>query len=542
MRTYRHEAQFTATEVREVNSTLTDCTVLQDFYGGGNLGKVTGNVTSTLLNTTIWGSAYGGGNSSDVPSFPIHDKESVVFPWRDLASINHAGSLDYVRDDGEIRYYKWIHDLPEGVTASTNNPAFQYEGGWYCYTEKDMTNLGSVGGNTILNVNGNSKIYGVREELDGGIAQTFYDGAAFGGGNESAVFGNSTVTVDGDDDILVSNVYGGGNVATTGGSSNVVIYNGTIGVANEDGVPYVGSGNVFGGGKGLFEDENAGHVGVNTNVLITGGHVLRNVYGGSEYGNVGETNVLDNGIVVPDEDTGLSTITIDGGIVGLERSVDSIIEYPYGNVFGGGKGKLDPSFSMRTNVNRAQVNFNGGRIYGSVFGGGEVGHVLGNVEMNITDGFIGTYGYTDYDGSVFGGGLGADIDLAAGNVGGNVEVNVTGGTMLGSVYGGGRCGSVGFYLSPVDDTEHYGVIQDGDNHGYITVNITGGEIGHNASGENVPDYIGGYVYGGCKGIVEAPSATSIAEKMAYAKETTVLSSEVQCSEVLRMVTFVTTLM
>ena len=521
MRTYRHEAQFTATEVREVNSTLTDCTVLQDFYGGGNLGKVTGNVTSTLLNTTIWGSAYGGGNSSDVPSFPIHDKESVVFPWRDLASINHAGSLDYVRDDGEIRYYKWIHDLPEGVTASTNNPAFQYEGGWYCYTEKDMTNLGSVGGNTILNVNGNSKIYGVREELDGGNAQTFYDGAAFGGGNESAVFGNSTVTVDGDDDILVSNVYGGGNVATTGGSSNVVIYNGTIGVANEDGVPYVGSGNVFGGGKGLFEDENAGYVGVNTNVLITGGHVLRNVYGGSEYGNVGETNVLDNGIVIPDEDTGLSTITIDGGIVGLERSVDSIIEYPYGNVFGGGKGKLDPSFSMRTNVNRAQVNFNGGRIYGSVFGGGEVGHVLGNIEMNITDGFIGTYGYTDYDGSVFGGGLGADIDLAAGNVGGNVEVNVTGGTMLGSVYGGGRCGSVGFYLSPVDDTEHYGVIQDGDDHGYITVNITGGEIGHNASGENVPDYIGGYVYGGCKGIVEAPSATSIAEKMAYAKETTV---------------------
>lgn len=520
-RTYRHEAQFTATEVRNVTSTLTNCTVLQDFYGGGNLGKVTGDVTSTLLNTTILGSAYGGGNSSDVPSFPIHDKNTVVFPWRDKASINHAGSLDYVRDDGEIRYYKWIHDLPEGITANTRNPAFQYEGEWYCYTEKDMTDLGSVGGNTVLNVNGNTKIYGTREVEDGGNSLTFYDGAAFGGGNESPVFGNSTVTVDGDDDILVSNIYGGGNVAATKGSSNVIVYNGTVGVMNEHNVPYVGSGNVFGGGRGLFDDEDAGHVGVNSNVLIQGGHVLRCVYGGSEYGNVGETKT-ENGLIIPLDDTGISTVTINGGSVGIERSVDSIIRVQYGNVFGGGKGNLDYSFNMRTNVNKAFVNINGGTIYGSVFGGGEEGHVLGDVLLNVTNGRIGTYGYTDYDGSVFGGGLGSNtIALTAGSVGGNIKVNVTGGTLLGSVYGGGRCGSVGFYFAPVDDEEHYGVMQEGDDHGYITVNVSGGEIGHGVAGSDIPDYIGGYVYGGCKGIVEAPSLTSIAEKMAYAKETTV---------------------
>ena len=521
MRTYRHEAQFTATEVRNVTSTLTNCTVLQDFYGGGNLGKVTGNVTSTLLNTTILGSAFGGGNSSNVPSFPIHDKATVVFPWRDGASINHAGSLDYVRDNGEIRYYKWIHDLPEGVTANTRNPAFQYEGEWYCYTEKDMTDLGSVGGNTILNVNGNTKIYGTREVEDGGNSLTFYDGAAFGGGNESPVFGNSTVTVDGDDDILVSNIYGGGNVAATKGSSNVVVKNGTVGVMNEHNVPYVGSGNVFGGGRGLFEDEDAGHVGVNSNVLIQGGHVLRCVYGGSEYGNVGKTTT-ENGLIIPIENTGISTVTINGGSVGIQRSVDSIIRVQYGNVFGGGKGNLDYSFNMRTNVNKAFVNINGGTIYGSVFGGGEEGHVLGDVLLNVTNGRIGTYGYTDYDGSVFGGGLGSNtIALTAGTVGGNIEVNVTGGTMLGSVYGGGRCGSVGFYFAPVEDEEHYGVMQEGDSHGFITVNVSGGEIGHGEAGSDIPDYIGGYVYGGCKGIVEAPSPTSIAEKMAYAKETTV---------------------
>ena len=227
-------------------------------------------------------------------------------------------------------------------------------------------------------------------------------------------------------------------------------------------------------------------------------------------------------LIIPIENTGISTVTINGGSVGIQRSVDSIIRVQYGNVFGGGKGNLDYSFNMRTNVNKAFVNINGGTIYGSVFGGGEEGHVLGDVLLNVTNGRIGTYGYTDYDGSVFGGGLGSNtIALTAGSVGGNIEVNVTGGTLLGSVYGGGRCGSVGFYFAPVDDEEHYGVMQEGEDHGYITVNVSGGEIGHGEAGSDIPDYIGGYVYGGCKGIVEAPSPTSIAEKMAYAKETTV---------------------
>lgn len=205
-RTYCHEAQFTATEVRTVTSTLNNCEVLQDFYGAGNLGKVTGNVTSTLNNTTVWGSAYGGGFSAEVPSFPIHDKETVVFPKRDLARVNHPGSLDYVRDDGEIRYYKWIHDLPEGVSASTSSPAFQYDGKWYCYTEKSMSNLGAVEGNTTLTLQGNSM---VRESI-------------FGGGDESVVSGSTLVKVL-DQTKVFGNIYGGGNKGRVGGDTKVII-------------------------------------------------------------------------------------------------------------------------------------------------------------------------------------------------------------------------------------------------------------------------------------------------------------------------------
>ena len=213
-RTYCHEAQFTATEVRTVTSTLNNCEVLQDFYGAGNLGKVTGNVTSTLNNTTVWGSAYGGGYSAAVPSFAIHDKATVKFPYRDLARVNHPGSLDYVRDDGEIRYYKWIHDLPEGVSASTSNPTFQYNGEWYCYTEKDMTDLGAVEGNTTLTLQGNSM---VRESI-------------FGGGNESTVgieggastTGNTLVKVL-DYTKVFGNIYGGGNMGKVFGDTKVIV-------------------------------------------------------------------------------------------------------------------------------------------------------------------------------------------------------------------------------------------------------------------------------------------------------------------------------
>lgn len=206
MRTYRHEAQFTATGVETVTSELTNCTVLRDFYGAGNLGKVTGNVTSTLNNTTVMGSAFGGGFSADVPSFPIHDKATVVFPFRDLARVNHPGSLDYVRDDGAIRYYKWIHNLPDGVSASTSNPDFQYNGIWYCYTQKEMDNLGSVGGNATLTIEGNSTIYK----------------NVFGGGDESVVNGNTLVKVL-DQTKVFGNVYGGGNMGVVGGNTKVIV-------------------------------------------------------------------------------------------------------------------------------------------------------------------------------------------------------------------------------------------------------------------------------------------------------------------------------
>ena len=243
-------------------------------------------------------------------------------------------------------------------------------------------------------------------------------------------------------------------------------------------------GNVFGGGSGYFAYEtatagvyewlpSAGLVEGDTYVNISGGHILTNVYGGNEMTNI----------------TGTAHVTMTGGTLGVPRTLAQIAAHPVTcYLFGGGKGDQRVHFNKSTNVGHAKVNVSGGIIYGSVFGGGEDGHVLGNVDMNISDGAkIGTWGTSYVDGNVFGGGRGFGGDAyTAGNVAGAVTLNISGGTMLGSVYGGGRLGSVGYGLFSKDE-EGYGTMRDDGvtedgfmppggltkGRGHVTVNISG---------------------------------------------------------------------
>ena len=275
-----------------------------------------------------------------------------------------------------------------------------------------------------------------------------------------------------------------------------------------DGHTYYG--NVFGGGSGsvpYFDHtlgrsvylHSAGQVKGNTNVTISGGHILTNVYGGNEATNV----------------DGTANVTMRGGTVGVPRTDVQIIAHPLtGYIFGGGKGDQRVFFNKDTNVKDAVVTIEGGRVYGSVYGGGEDGHVMRNVTLTIgkqtttgegenavttTSGpKIGTKGTSYYDGHVFGGGRGFGGDaLTAGNVGGSVDVNILDGEILGSVYGGGRLASVGYglYLTTENgygemraDNEYDGSYTNpsteeaGDfftkGRGHINITISGGTIGN----------------------------------------------------------------
>ena len=278
-------------------------------------------------------------------------------------------------------------------------------------------------------------------------------------------------------------------------------------------------GNVFGGGSGYNPYaagkwvRSAGLVEGNTNVTISDGHILSSVYGGNE-----QTDVY-----------GSCTVTMTGGTVGVPRKYDERLAHPVtGNLFGAGKGDKRTLFNTWTNVGSTIVSVSGGTVYGSVFGGGEDGHVIGDAETTIsgTETVIGTLGTTGYEGNVFGGGRGSFTALTAGVVGGNVTLNIQGGNILGSVYGGGRLASVGtFFANPkledgTTDNPLYGTMQPGDAHGNIRVNISGNStvIGavDNGKVKNSLNSIG-EVYGGCKGTTDG----NLKDKLGVAKSTIV---------------------
>lgn len=211
-RTYYHYASFSKTTVAPITNTITDCIFNGNFYGGGNLGAVGGNVTSTLKgNTVVHGSVYGAGFSASIPSFPVHDKSSVNYTYRDFAGFIHDGWLDYMKSGGDTIYYQWIHDIPTewGISASTSNPQFEYpvgSGKWYVYTTETLTGLGAVTGNVSLTIMDDCEV----------------SGSVFGGGAESAVKGNTSVILEGHTHIL-GDVFGGGDEGRVDGNSSVLI-------------------------------------------------------------------------------------------------------------------------------------------------------------------------------------------------------------------------------------------------------------------------------------------------------------------------------
>ena len=177
-RTYMYSAQFATTNTGNVTSTLTDCTIEGNFFGGGLLGGVNGNVTSTLMgNTVVQGNAYGAG-------YGVADLTVDVLP---------KGYTPPKRDENtavitapqypDVTTYYWTHDTTFGsTTLSTSSPAIlnpNGDGKNYLYTEISLDDLGAVDGNVTLNIQGSTEIHG----------------NVFGGGDRGVVKGSTEVNI-----------------------------------------------------------------------------------------------------------------------------------------------------------------------------------------------------------------------------------------------------------------------------------------------------------------------------------------------------------
>ena len=449
-----------------------------------------------------------------------------------------------------------------------------------------LTTVNIYGG--IIGVTGTTggDVYGAAR---GGVGES-YEMAEFANVRQTTVnigTGSSSPSIYG-------SVYGGGEDGHTMENAYVYINNGTIYQS------------VYGSGRGTdkyklklkkctddseYDGEaysvTAGKVYGNTFVEMTGGIVKGNVYGGGKMASIGKGNYsggaddyapmgygetikgnLWDGISQESKDflgTGKATVKITGGTVGTPAGMDG--NMPTGNVFGGSQGEAAPNIFKQpahlynpvfhvANINEAEVTIgkegtsSGPRIYGSVYGGGQDGHMRRDAKVTVYSGEIGNeykdattaaalVGTSDvtnpqwqFRGNVFGAGSGfgeyvldynddGDLDdeyeyqypdatgamhtekfkergvsFLAGCVARFTEVDIRGGIIHRNVYGGGSVAGTG---EPKFGGQTYEPFRKGDTaegHGegkqsMSEVTIKGGVIGE-------ANY-GGDVYGASRG-------------------------------------------
>ncbi|MBQ9571151.1 MAG: BACON domain-containing protein, partial [Prevotella sp.] len=399
-------------------------------------------------------------------------------------------------------------------------------------------------------------------------------GAVYGGAENGHVIRDTHVTLT--DGLIGHAIYGGGS-----GKGQFKKWLTMIPEDNRKPITNTGSGtapNINGDQyEAICYSITAGKVFGNTNVTMKDGYVVRNIYGGGTLGSVGKgnyaggtddfsyyvspaktyngygealqgslwdnttDNATTNKFSTAFLNSGKCTVTITGGTVGYIASdpSKSIKDgLPYGNVFGGCRGASAPNIGESPRylyspefflgyVNETEVTIGtngattGPKILGSVYGGGQDGHVRRDTHVTINSGEIGLaydqettaktnvtkLGTANLDdsqwlarGNVYGAGSGiseynydfnydgdyddvvtyinpqtgrpstmkeTDLSTSAGSVTRFTQVDITGGIIHRNVYGGGSLASVGPPKIPPTRPD------DGDNPKDVTQNRPG---------------------------------------------------------------------
>ena len=248
---------------------------------------------------------------------------------------------------------------------------------------------------------------------------------------------------------------------------------------NSKGIPNFTILGVLGGGY-------AGKVIHKAMVIVAGNTFIHRVYGGG-FGDPYKTEDNATGQIGDDLHGDDSTeagaqVYIDGGNI-------------YGDVFGGGAGVAPKTAADTPFKDVARVNgttmvkvSNQAKIYGRVFGGGD----MANVGREYTAEYPADYTYKPISPSNVDTKNGT-VDYETGNVPSQYRtlVNIVGGDIFGSVYGGGK----GLPKAQAASYENVGRINGNTIVHIANTNITQ-TIALDYTGNNVP-YVWGNVYGGC---------------------------------------------
>ncbi|MBO4718852.1 MAG: hypothetical protein J5658_03155 [Prevotella sp.] len=222
-RLYMLYASLSLAQTKDVTSILTGCTINQNFYGGGKLGSVDGNIVSSLTDCTVKGNVFGAGYSGTPPSLKVFSTDGTsAGGFKTIPNYNTTTGVfeKGVYPDG--LEYTW--STKGSVTDGSNSGSLtdDSEGHWI-HTD-NLSNLGSVIGNVTLTIKGDSRIEGKVFNEDGTV-KTDEIGGVYGGGEKSAVTGSDysvTVNIEGSATVL-GNVFGGGKDGIVEGNTVVNI-------------------------------------------------------------------------------------------------------------------------------------------------------------------------------------------------------------------------------------------------------------------------------------------------------------------------------
>lgn len=439
-----------------------------DANRGTGAANVTGGVTADIINCEITDNVYGGGDDSWQPTGNI-DIEGDV-------KINIINSIIRGNVYGGGRYGKTKGNV---IISISNSNIGKFFGGGQGDANNNITS--NIEGNVALNIDENSIINEV-----------------YGGGDMlSTITGSVNIVSDG----LTKDIYGGGygKKTTVNGmisikSNKNAVVNGSIYGGGEQGVTYDTNieineskinGSIYGAGN------NAGSQ--MTDIKISGTATIEgNIYGGSNASgttttsNVNIEGTVANNVYAGGKGSGTTVTTAN-----LNISTGADIK---GNAFGGAEEGA---------VGASNIKLNGGKA-NNVFGGSDKASISGAVKIeSSTDSFAkNIYGGCNSSGSI--GSLSMSLAGKAENVfmGGNatpagskditgeakIDVTTNEANIIGNIYGGSN--STGLVTSPAINIS-----------GYVT-NVYGGGKGSSTT-TNTPSvtiksggHVTGSVYGG----------------------------------------------
>ena len=480
-----------------------------DIYGGGSLAQVQGNTNVNIFAANFAGQVFGGGkgNITDKDgkdNITDKDEKDLTFTYANVTGNTNVTLAQDMGgqeegDDGKKKdsfsinvIWNEIWDAEKGFIIwnpkSRENREYFYASN--LVDEKEhFLNPHNIygGGNLACNVEGTAfvevqkgmtpfDLLNTKEWKESYNDNNFPHFSVFGGG-----YGEHTTVTVTDVTVNVEGDYGDYNAEVEDETDQMARPHNraqkkqktTLPVFdNSKGIPNFTILGVLGGGY-------AGTVTKNTKVTVDGKTFLHRVYGGG-FGDP-YNKAVDNttGQIGDGSESSRSVVLVQGGKI-------------YGDVFGGGAGVAPKTANSTPFTNVARVNGNtmvqisdDAKIYGKVYGGGDMANVgPAGYQQKYS---IKPLSYTEIN--PINGEIYNDIPYKAEN--NRTLVNIIGGDIFGSVYGGGK----GLRKEQAEQYDQVGRIN-----GNTIVHIANTDAAHSISldyeGNTVP-YVWYNIYGGC---------------------------------------------